>query len=382
MPTLDLRTGKQEEETRELIRKDIEGYGPYSSSGIPWLKPQGESVPWRFTDDPGNGRTGGMCYPQTLSPYQTSQLSVDAAKKDLPAVKGPGNPPETAKEATPSFANELLKNFKAEIKTDARTEEEKTRTTTKEFGQAANTDTKRTNTYKETGKPFDGKYTVGMSSSVGKDGALSEGKDEDGFAQGSYKAGFGEVKASSGLNISDDWAGGNANITGKVGASAAVGVFKADGSLGKDGLAQVKGGVEALSAEAKAEAGLKIGTYKGSPTATLSGEIGASATLVEGKLGGGISITPRRIWSPIVHAYNGLADWAEWDSRLEELDNKFDWGFFVELSGSAAISAEASAKGEVGALGDGKVGARGKLKLGAGVGAGLGLGGGIVMPKK
>lgn len=79
-------------------------------------------------------------------------------------------------------------------------------------------------------------------------------EDKEGFAQG--KTGFlnRTTNTSAGVAISDDWAGGNANITAKAGASASAGVLEMSGTLNKDWLENANRGADVLKTEAVAEA--------------------------------------------------------------------------------------------------------------------------------
>jgi hypothetical protein len=111
---------------------------------------------------------------------------------------------------------------------------------------------------------------------------------------------------------------------------------------------------------------LKIGTYKGSPTATLQGKLGAEAVLGEVKGRAEVAVTPYRAYNPFVHAFNGFAKWAEWDASLSELDKSWDWGIFVELGAGGSVGASAGVEGEAGTLDKGRSisGAKAKLFLG------------------
>ncbi len=97
------------------------------------------------------------------------------------------------------------------------------------------------------------------------------------------------------------------------------------GTLNKDGLVNANGGADVLKAEAVAEAGVKFGAYNGSPTVTAQGKVGVNLTLAQVKGGLGVSVTPYRAGNFVVHSFNGLAEWADWDARLGEIDKSWDW---------------------------------------------------------
>ncbi|SFU10960.1 hypothetical protein [Mesorhizobium sp. YR577] len=406
LPLLHLRSSKQEDETRQVVKKDLQGYCPAPSAStqssvrppfLPGKEPGAQSIyPWQF-QDPGQSGAQPLVFGQTPLGHQNTMLSNDAAGKDLPFVKQDGDPKGVAKEAESRPPNIVIKNPEEEKKADdpflkdpkislsskGQSEEGWDGSRTRYRGGESESKGGKTSTYEKTGKPFDGKYTFGGAVKGPSDSvAFAEGKDTDGLAQGSYKFGHAGYDTKAGLSVSDDWAGGNANITAEAGAEASAGVLKTEGSLNKDGIASLHGSAEALTVKGSAKGGLKIGTYEGSPTATLQGKLGAEAVLVEVKGRAEVAVTPYRAYNPFVHAFNGFAKWAEWDARLSELDKSWDWGIFVELGAGGSVGASAGVEGEAGTLDKGKIGLRGKGKAVLGVGGEVGLGLGVKTPEK
>ncbi len=396
LPPLLLRTTKQENALRQVVRKDLEGFCPAPSVSRvqppfrPGYEPGSLLNPWEFSTS-AYGSVSPLLGGQTPRPHQNTLLSSDGFARDASHVENEGDPQKVAKEAEQRPANELIKEenklgdpeVSVSAKTKVESEEGYERSKTRWAGGATESKKGYTSTYQETGKPIKGKYEMGSTVEQKYfDKSYRVVEDTDGFAQG--KTGFlnATTKTSAGFAVADDWAGGNANITAKAGASASASVLEMQGSLNRDGLVYANGGIEALKAEAVAEAGVKLGAYNGSPTVTAQGKVGVDVTLAQVKGGLGVSVTPYRAGNFVVHSFNGVAEWANWDARLSELDTSWDWGIFLELGGQAGIGASAAVEGEAGTLEDGKIGARAKAKAALGPGAGLNLGLGVQTPKK
>lgn len=396
LPLLQSRTAREEEALRQVVRKDMEGYcrPPFKCEPVhppfkPGYHPGFPSAPWQFTQT-GNGSVGPLLGRQTPTQHQNTLLSSDGFAQDAPQVESEGDPQTVAKEAETRPPNELIKEnkedenkpeVKSSFSSKVESEEGYESTTNRYSDGTKNSKGEHTSTYKETGKPFKGKYDA--SSKIEQKivgGSYVEKKDTDGFAQGSVNFANAQAQTATGMGISDDWTGGNAGLSGTVGASASASLLEAEGSLNKDGFLNGKAGLTVLKAEATAQVATKVGVYNGSPTAAVSGKLGGELTAAEVKAGGGLSVTPYRAGNVFVHSYNGLADWAGWDTRLQEIDKSWDWGIFLELGGQASVGASAAIEGEAGALDDGKYGIRTKAKAAVGVGAGLNLGIGLQRP--
>ncbi len=401
LPPLLLRTSRQEDALRQVVRKDLEGFCPAPSSQNvrpPFrsgYEPASSITPWQFSPN-AYGAVSPLLGGQTPWPHQNTLLSTDGFATDASHVETQGDPQKVAKEAEHRPANELIKEddkkekeklndpeVTASAKSKVESEEAYERSNTRWADGSKESKQGHTSTYKETGKPIKGKYEMGATvEQKYYDKSYFSSEDKDGFAQG--KTGFlnRTTKTSAGVAISDDWAGGNANITAKAGASASASVLEMSGTLNKDGLVNANGGADVLKAEAVAEAGVKFGAYNGSPTVTAQGKVGVDLTLAQVKGGVGVSVTPYRAGNFVVHSFNGLAEWADWDARLGEIDKSWDWGIFIELGGEAGIGASATAEAELGTLDDGKTGFRTKAKAALGPGAGVKLGLGVQSPTK
>jgi hypothetical protein len=61
------------------------------------------------------------------------------------------------------------------------------------------------------------------------------------------------------------------------------------------------------------------------PTVTIQGCVSAELTLAEVEAEGVLTITPHRGTQLVAGWYNGIAEWAGWDSRLEGLDKSSVW---------------------------------------------------------
>ncbi|MGP4805385.1 hypothetical protein DXT90_18870 [Agrobacterium tumefaciens] len=400
LPPLPLRSSRQEHALRQVVRKDLEGFCPAPSSQNvrPPFLPGHEPVsynPWQFPPNP-YGAVSPLVGGQTPQPHQNTLLSSDGFATDASYTETNGDPHKVAEEAEHRPANELIKEedgkdqdkpsdpeVAATAKSKVESEEAYERSNTRWADGSRGSKQGHTSTYKESGKPIKGKYEMGASVEQKYDEkSYFSSEDKDGFAQG--KTGFlnRTTKSSAGVAISDDWAGGNTNITAKAGASASASLLEMSGTLNKDGLVNANGGVDVMKGEAIAEAGVKLGAYNGSPTVTAQGKVGVDLTLAQVKGGLGVSVTPYRAGNFVVHAFNGIAEWAEWDARLGEIDKSWDWGVFIELGGEAGIGASATAEAELGTLDDGKTGFRAKAKAALGPSAGAKLGLGVQSPTK
>ncbi|WJH37676.1 hypothetical protein N7E02_02305 (plasmid) [Aliirhizobium terrae] len=396
LPPLRQRTAREEEALRQVVRKDLEGYcrPPFKCDPVrppykPGYQPSSSYAPWQFTPT-GNASVSPLLGGQTPRQHQNTMLSSDGFASDATKVESEGDPQAVAKEAEARPPNELIKeekeddnkpevksSFSSKVESEEGYESSKTR-----YSDGTKTSKgEHTSTYKESGKPFKGKYDA--SSKIEQKiagGSLVEKKDTDGFAQGSLNFANAQAQTATGMGMSDDWTGGNAGLSGTVGGSAYASLLEAEGSLNKDGFLSGKAGLTVLKAEATAQAKMKVGVYNGSPTAAVAGKLGVDLTAAEVKAGGGIAATPYRAGNFVVHTYNGLADWAGWDTRLEEIDKSWDWGIFLEFGGQASVGATAEIEGEAGALEDGKYGVRTRGKAALGVGGGLNLGIGLQRP--
>lgn len=403
LPPLFRRSSREEEALRQVVRKDLEGFCPAPSatqSVRPPYKlgyePGSYLKPWRFSPTT-DGAAGPLLGEQTPREHQNTMLSSDGFATDASHIETEGDPQQVAKEAEQRPANELIKQEEKkededethdpEVTTSAKSKVEseegyeRSRTTYED----GSTESKKghTSTYKETGKPIKGKYEAGSNlDQKFYDESYKVLEDKDGFAQGKMSVFNASSKATVGYTGSDDWVGGNANITAKAGVSGAVSLIEGEGTLNNDGLLNAKGGFEVGKLEGALEAGIKVGTYNGSPTFVTTGKAGIDATLGQINGGVGVSVTPARAINFVVHSFNGVAEWAEWDTRLDKVGKEWDWGFFVEIGGEASIGGALAVEGEMGDLEDGKVGARLKGKAAFGPGAGIKAGFGLQTPEK
>lgn len=167
-------------------------------------------------------------------------------------------------------------------------------------------------------------------------------------------------------------AGAKAGLNSKgleAAADAKASAFVAQGEVSSRADELLVGSAEgaALKAEAEAKGELTLTAEQ----ATLEGKLGASANLVEGKIGGELGITPTRISRAAVSLYNWM-----FDANATALSDDYDFGIVLSIEGSAAVGAQAEAEAEAGYK-DGKLRAEAGAKLGFGVGAGVKVGGGL-----
>lgn len=152
-------------------------------------------------------------------------------------------------------------------------------------------------------------------------------------------------------------------------ADAQASAYAAQGKIesADDGLLSGEAEGAALKADAEAQGEVMLTAEQ----ATLGGKLGASANLVEGKIGGEFGITPTRISRAAVSLYN----WAL-DENATALSDDWDFGIAINLEVSAAVGAQAGAEAEAGYK-NGKLRAEAGAKLGLGAGAGVKVGGGL-----
>ena len=167
-------------------------------------------------------------------------------------------------------------------------------------------------------------------------------------------------------------AGYKAAITSKgveASADAKASAYVAQGKVASadDGIlsGEAEGAVLKAEAEAKGEVTLTA------EQATLGGKLGASANLVEGKVGGEFGITPTRISRAAVSIHNWLMN-----DNATALGDEWDFGIVINAEASGAVGAQAEANAEAGYK-KGKLRAEAGAKLGLGVGAGVKVGGGL-----
>lgn len=179
-------------------------------------------------------------------------------------------------------------------------------------------------------------------------------------------SGDGQVlgaEADAGYKGSITSKGVEASADAKASAYATQGkVETADGGLLSG---EAEGATLKVDAEAKGEAILTA------EQATLSGKLGVSANLVEGKIGGEVAITPTRISRAAVSLYNWM-----FDENATALSDDWDFGIVFNAEASLAVGAQAEVEAE-GGYKNGKLRAEAGAKLGLGPGAGVKVGGGL-----
>lgn len=154
---------------------------------------------------------------------------------------------------------------------------------------------------------------------------------------------------------------GNKGVKGSLKAAAKGSMLEGSVKSNQDGL--IRG--EASGAVLKAEAEASTEVVLSPKEQTLSGKLGASANILEGKLNGEFCYTPRRVVNLGVSLYN----WAVGDD-YEGLDENWDIGICAGGEVSGALGAQASAEAKAQNKG-GKMSAEAGAKLGLGVGAGV-----------
>lgn len=215
------------------------------------------------------------------------------------------------------------------------------------------------------GKWKDTEFTVAELSDRTEKAAVSVADGSFGDADSLF-SGDGQVlgaEADAGYKGSVTSKGLEASADAKASAYAAQGKIESadDGVLS----GEAEGAV--LKAEAEARGEVKMTAEQ----ATLGGKLGASANLVEGKIGGEFAITPTRTSRAAVSIHNWLFN----DDATALSD---DWDFGIVLNGevSGAIGAQAEAEAEAGYK-KGKLRAEAGAKLGLGAGLGAKVGGGL-----
>ncbi|MER0240407.1 hypothetical protein [Fulvimarina sp. MAC8] len=185
--------------------------------------------------------------------------------------------------------------------------------------------------------------------------AVAEGSfgDDDSFASGKGSVLGGEAAAEAKGSVTSK------GLKGSAKASAEAYMMKGSVKTREDGFVKgdASGAVMRASAEASGEVILTA------EQATASGKLGASANLIEGKMGGEICVTPRRVSNLAISAYN----WSVGDD-YEGLDENWDIGFCVGGEVGASVGAQAEVDGKIG-YEKGKASAEAGAKLGLGAGA-------------
>lgn len=215
------------------------------------------------------------------------------------------------------------------------------------------------------GKWKDTEFTVAEVSDRTDKAAVSVADGSFGDADSLF-SGDGQVlgaEADAGYKASLTSKGLEASADAKASAYAAQGKVKS----ADDGLLSGEAEGAVLKAEAEAKGEVKMTAEQ----ATLGGKLGASANLVEGKIGGEFAITPTRISRAAVSIHNWLFN----DDATALSD---DWDFGIVLNGevSGAVGAQAEAEAEAGYK-QGKLRAEAGAKLGLGAGLGAKVGGGL-----
>lgn len=110
----------------------------------------------------------------------------------------------------------------------------------------------------------------------------------------------------------------------------------------------------------------RVETVLTAEQATLGGKLGAEVNLLEGRIGGDLVVTPRRVVNNGVSVIN-------WVFRLEipePLDENWDIGLTVGGEVSGQLGAQAGAEARVG-YENGRARAEAGAKIGLGIGAGV-----------
>lgn len=357
LPVAKRRTTQQEEETRTVVRKDIEATEPPEARTPPARpsQPAPDEAPviytWEGEQVDEVSLEPGLVGPTVVEGGRTSTLSNDAAS-DAPEVCTAADPHGVAREGEQRDPNILIETSPNDGADDGPFLEIKPEVT---FGTSGSTETgwrrgpdtdgwKRFDTHEETGSPFSGKYKYEMvAEGPGNEKAFRKFEDTEGSAQGQVTVGRARYESGAAFGMSDDWQGGNAGVEATARAGGSLTALETTGSLNKDGLASVDGRATAGEIKAEGELVFRVTTRDGMPDATLKGKVGFSAMLGEVQVGGTITVTPKRVGDFVVGGYNGFAEWMEWDSRLEELDDKWDWGIYFGATGNAGVGAAAEA---------------------------------------
>lgn len=173
-------------------------------------------------------------------------------------------------------------------------------------------------------------------------------------------SGSGSVlKAGAGANATAHI--GTKGVNLGAGASAEAHMMKGEVGTNQGALAHAKLTGGAATAEAKAKAEVILSPEQ----ATLKGELGAEVNLIEGGVEAAVELTPRRVLTPVINAYNWVTE-----SSVKELGEDYDWGIKINGGVTGQVGASAKAKGTIG-YEKGSAKAEGSAKIGLGVGVGV-----------
>jgi hypothetical protein len=359
LPPPEDRTAKKEEQLKQTQKKDIEAAEILKSNTEPVAQtenPQG-SAAWKPVMDPA-GPAG-----KDVIEGQGSRHTGIYSKDGMPRVFKETTPEEDLK-ALAEYVKGLEANKLVEKPEKEKTVAEKT-SLKGEYGKKYESSSKGEET--KTSKKAILEYKA-----FEKKWQYHDDKDEEGTYQHHLRV-FGagvDAKAGAG-NLGKEGYGATAGV------SANAGLLDWENSVNSNGVipgkAQLK--VKAVEAEAKAEVEGTVNYKEGK--ATLGGELGLDATLLEVEAEGEIKVVPARwVDAACNHTYLGRAKYMDQLCEAVKKDT-YDYGISIKLGGAAGTGLGAKAKGkakyEKGKLTlEGEAGLKaavgGKVKLGAGAG--------------
>lgn len=345
-------------DTRLFTRWDQPPAGPWK--GPPWRLPEQQtaSTPWA----PQGGPATGGSFDQFAIPTLQDYLQGVGSNHLVPPAKPEGEQPDEEEGPKWEFGQ-------AERKTKDGGTSEEWRRGIREYVRSGYTRRNPDGTYEADtdwrGKWDDAEFTLAEVSDKTDKASVAVAQGDFGDADSAF-SGNGAVL---GAEAQADWKGALTTKGLEAEAKAAASAYVAQGEVSSKEDELLVGSAEGAALKAEAEAkGEAIFTAE---QATLGGKLGASANLVEGKIGGELGITPTRASRAAVTLYNWL-----FDQNATPLNDDWDFGIVLNAEASGAVGAQAEANAEAGYK-KGKLRAEAGAKLGLGVGAGVKVGGGL-----
>lgn len=336
LPSVEARTREREDELKGLHGTDIEALGVQQADKQEQNSASNDPIAWGPVSDGLFDANGASIFPTSTEAEDIKALADYASKLDANALEG-------GKQKDVDESPFTLKaESKAERKYEGHLPSGKSTTENKASLEA-----------KAEYKLFEKKW------------AVHEQKDTDGFYQNHLRVFGAETKAvgSAGRFIEDGKTVHGAKA--EVSASASMLDWKNKFKGGTTVPQELNVDVTAVKAGVKASGEATINRQEGE--ATLKGELGAEAILLEVTADGKTSIVPAR-WVDAACDHTWLGHW-KWSQELCRAVAKDTYDYGITLGGTAGVSTGAAAKAEGGfekKNGKWKLGGKAKVAVGAG----------------
>ncbi|GAK72625.1 hypothetical protein RRU01S_27_00130 [Agrobacterium rubi TR3 = NBRC 13261] len=336
LPPVEARTREREDELKSLHGKDIEALGIQPADKLEENSSSNDHAAWSPISSGSFDINDASVFPTSTEAEDIKALADYASKLDANALEG----------GKQEDGDESPLTLKAESKGERKYEGHLP-------SGKSTTENKASLEAKAEYKLFEKKW------------AVHEQKDTEGFYQNHLRVFGAETKAvgSAGRFIED----GKAVQGAKVEASASASMLDWKNKF-KGGTAlpqEMNVDVTAVKAGAKVSGEATFNRQEGE--ATLKGELGAEAIILEITADGKTSIVPAR-WLDAACNHTWLGHW-KWSQELCRAveDDTYDYG--ITLGGTAGVSTGAAAKFEGGLEkknGTWKFGGKSKVAVGAG----------------